>query len=127
MLKFDLSKLEVLINKFKDDSKIKNIVESEFLNYLSRISEKMIGQKNHRFKNREGLLEKSVDYYLDGDLGYIVSDGIEYNSYIYYGSEKHDTTWGGDPWIENVYIREKNAEQKRYKTDLTRELNVYLT
>lgn len=127
MLEFDLSKLETLINKFRNDNKISDIVESEFLNMLGRVAEKTSGQQNHEFKNQTFLLEGSVDYFLRGNVGYILSEDVEYNSYVYYGSERHDTTWPGDPWIRNTYLREKDTELKQYKRDLTEELYGYLT
>lgn len=127
MLKFDLTELDELINKFRNDNKIHDIIESEFLNMLDRISEKTEGQENHKFKNRSGFLEGSVDYYIEDNHGYIVSDGIEYASYVYYGKDKHSTSWPGDPWIKNVYAREKNRELKEYKEDLITELYGYLT
>ena len=127
MLEIDLSELDALIKKFRNDDKISDIIESEFLNMLGRITEKTQGQQNHKFINRTFLLEGSVDYFLEDNIGYILSEDVEYNSYVYYGSNRHNTSWPGDPWIRNVYLREKDTELEQYKRDLTEELYGYLT
>ena len=127
MLDFDLSGLNELIRKFRNDDAILDIVESEFLNFLGAIAENTVGQENHKFKNQSYLLEGSVDYYINNNIGYIVSEDVNYNSYVYYGSEKHDTTWPGDPWIRNVYNRDKGIELDKYQKNLTEELYGYLT
>ena len=127
MLEFDLSQLDKLISKFRNDDKIHDIVESEFLNMLGYIAENTVGQENHKFKNDTTLLEKSVDYFLRGNIGYVVSEDVNYNSYVYYGSNKHETSWGGDQWIENTYTKRKSKALKDYKSNLTEELYGYLT
>ena len=127
MLKFDLSELDKLIKKFRDDNAIAEIVESEFLNFLDEIASNTVGQENHEFINDTFLLEGSVDYFIEGNIGYIVSEGVEYSSYVYYGSEKHKTSWPGDPWIRNVYQRDKASALKEYQENLAEELYGYLT
>jgi hypothetical protein len=127
MLEFDLSQLNGLIKKFRNDDKIHDIVESEFLNMLGYIAENTVGQENHEFKNDTFLLEGSVDYFVKGNTGYIVSEDVEYNSYVYYGETKHNVTWKGDPWIENTWNKKKSKALKDYKKNLTEELYGYLT
>jgi len=94
---------------------------------LSNIASNTTGQENHRFINRSNLLQGSVDYYIDDNKGYIVSSDVEYNEYIYYGSEEFNTTWAGDPWIENVWNRDKKEELKEYKNNINEALHGYLT
>ena len=127
MLEFDLSQIDKLIKKFRNDDKIHDIVESEFLNMLGEVAEGTVGQSNHKFKNDTTFLEKSVDYFVKGDTGYIVSEDVEYNSYVYYGKEKHEVTWGGDPWIEKTWDKMKSGSLNKYKKNLTEELYGYLT
>jgi len=127
MLEFDLSQLEGLIKKFRNDDRIYDIVESEFLNMLGEVAEGTVGQENHEFINREGYLEGSVDYFLKNNIGYVLTEDIEYNSYVYYGKKKHKVKWKGDPWIENSYSNKKSGYLKDYKKNLTEELYGYLT
>ena len=127
MLEFDLSQLNKLIDKFRNDDKIHDIVESEFLNMLGEVAEGTIGQENHEFINRTTFLEKSVDYFIKGGTGYVLSEDVEYNSYVYYGENKHNTTWKGDPWITKSWEKKKVGYLKDYKQNLTKELYGYLT
>jgi len=127
MLEFDLSQINTLIKKFRNDDKIYDIVESEFLNMLSEVAEGTVGQSNHKFINDEHFLEGSVDYFVRDEIGYIVSEDIEYNSYVYYGETEHDVTWPGDPWIENTWDKMKSGSLNKYKKNLTKELYGYLT
>jgi type II secretory pathway component GspD/PulD (secretin) len=127
VLSFDDTGIKALLKKFKNNKALEEILEVEFLQMLSNVSANTVGQENHRFQNRSFLLEGSVNHYIQADQGYIVSEGLEYNEKIYYGSEKFETSWSGDPWIANVWERDKGQELETYRNRLVEELNGYFT
>ena len=127
MFKLDTKELDALIGKFKNSDKVEEIIEVEFLNMLSSVASNTVGDENHIFENEYFLLEGSVDYYVEDNQGYIVSEGLDYNEYVYYGSEKFNTSWAGDKWIENAWERDKEKELNSYQSNLTKALDGYLT
>jgi hypothetical protein len=125
MLKIDLTEIVRLVKRLKNRGKIKNIQRNAFLNMLDRITAKT--KKYHRFTNRTFLLQNSVEYYIQGNIGFIVSNDVEYNDYIYSGSDKYNTSWAPDPWIKDTWDSEKGLELGLFRDEVVEGLDGYLT
>lgn len=125
MFKLNLSKLTGFLKRLKNRGKIKRIQRNALLNMLDRLSAKT--KKYHRFENRTFLLQNSVEYGIQGDKGFLFSENVNYNDYIYSGSDRYNTTWAPDPWILNTYEAEKDVELKIMEQEIARELDGYLT